>query len=130
MANLTRASTVNYDGSNPSLPKISGPVAGEAIAKGDWVYMKSDGKWWIATGAAANAAAKAKGMAMAAASANEAVSVAGPGWRWQYATGLTIGAQYFLGTAGLLADAATTGGDTVLAYAVSATDIVVTGVQN
>lgn len=129
MANLTRITTPRWDGSNPSLPKVTGLLAGEAIAQGDLVYLKSDGKWWIATGAAATAPALAVGMAMLPASVGEAVTVALPGWRWQYSTGLTPGARYFLGTAGLLADAATTGGDAPIAIALSATDILLTGIQ-
>ncbi len=131
MANLTRISLPDFDSHNPAQSsKITSAVAGEAIAKGDLVYMASSGKWMKATGAAADALAKTKGMAMTTASTNEAVTVCGPGWRWNYSTGLTPGAQYFLGTAGLLADAATTGGSSVIAFAVSATDIQITGVQN
>lgn len=129
MANLTRISAPRFDASNPSLPKLTGLVAGEAIAAGDLLYIKSDGKLWIATGAAATAPALAVGMAALAASAGEAVTCLMAGWRWQYSTGLTIGARYFVGTAGLLADAATTGGDVAIAIAVSATDIILVGVQ-
>jgi hypothetical protein len=132
MAEITRVAAPSFDSSNPSLKKTTGPVAGEAIAAGDWCYMKSDGKWWKATGAAATAPAKAKGMAALDASAGEAVTILGVGWRWKYGAGLTPGAQYFLsGTVpGGLADAASVGGTAVLAFAVSDTDIEVTGVQN
>lgn len=130
MANLTRVAAPRFDSSNPSLRKLTGLVAGEAIAAGDLLYIKSDGKAWIATGAAATAPAQAIGMAALAASVNEAVTILGPGWRWQYSTGLTPGVRYFVGTAGLLGDAATTGGTTAVAHAVSATDIVFDAVQN
>ena len=131
MANLARIAAPDFDSSNPATTnKITGMLAGELLAKGDAVYMKSDGRWWKATGAAADALAKMKGLAGTAASAGEAVTVVGPGWRWKYGAGLTPGAQYFLGTAGLLGDAATTGGTSVVAVAVSDTDILLTGVQN
>ncbi len=129
MANLTRISAPSFDGKNPSFD-IEAGIAGEVVAAGDLVYLKSDGKWWIATGAALTAPAKAKGMVAVDASAGEACTVLFPGCRWNYGTGLTPGAQYFLGTAGLLADAATTGGTSVIAFAISATDIKFTDVQN
>lgn len=131
MANLTRTTTPRWDGSNPSLSKLTGLLAGEAIAQGDLLYVKSDGKLWIATGAAATAPALAVCMAMLPASAGEAVTGAflTGNWRWNYSTGLTPGARYFVGTAGLLADAATTGGDWPVAIAVSATDIVTVAMQ-
>lgn len=129
MANLTRIAAPRFDASNPSLLKITGLVAGEAIAAGDLCYIKSDGKAWIGTGAAATAPALVVGMAALSASVSEAVTLLCAGWRWQYSTGLTPGARYFLGTAGLLADAATTGGDAAIAIAVSATDIILVGMQ-
>jgi hypothetical protein len=132
MAEITRIAAPSFDSSNPALKKTSGFLAGEDVLAGDWVYMKSDGKWWKATGAAATAPAKGKGMVALDAKANEACTVLGAGWRWNYGTGLTPGAQYFISgaVAGGLADAASTGGTTSVAFAVSATDIEITGVQN
>jgi hypothetical protein len=132
MANLTRTSAPDFDGHNPAIVKISDRKAGVALTKGDLVYLHTDGTWLLGTGAADNAAAKVFGIAMAAASLGEAVTVGllGGGWRWKYSSGLTIGARYFLGTAGLLADAATTGGTTVLAIALSATDVIFVGIEH
>jgi len=132
MAEITRVAAPSFDSADPTLEKYTGFVAGEDVLAGDLVYMKSDGKWWKATGAAANAAAKAKGMVGLDQKAGEAVTVLRPGCRWNYGTGLTPGAQYFLsGTvAGGLADAASTGGTSVVAFALSATDIALTGEQN
>lgn len=97
--------------------------AGEAIAAGDACYVKSDGKLWKSTGAAANAAAVVDGFALSAAAAGEALTVA-HGVRLEYGSGLTPGAGYFLSAnAGLLADAASTGGTVVVARAVDATRI-------
>ncbi len=130
MANLTRIAAPSFDSSNPALHKLTGLLAGEVIAAGDLIYINADGKAYKADGAAATAPAKAVGMAALAASLGAALTILGPGWRWQYATALTPGARYFVGTTGLLGDAATTGGTTAVAYAVSATDLVFSAIQN
>jgi hypothetical protein len=99
--------------------QINGLVAGETIAAGDVVYIKSDGKVWRATGAAANAAAVARGVVLDAAVAGDGVTVH-RGVMLNYGTGLTPGATLFLSgaTAGALADAASTGDTVGIAYAV------------
>lgn len=127
MAVITRIATCSPDGSNPWLPQVADKVAGEALEAGHAVYLKSDGKWWKADGTAATAPAKFRGVVAKAASANCPITVLGPGWRiGGYAAGMTVGASYFVSTtAGALADAATTGGTTAVAYAVSATDIII-----
>jgi hypothetical protein len=106
--------------------KCTGLIAGEAIAAGDAVYIKSDGKVWRATGAAVAPAAVVRGFALIAAQVGEAVTFA---WdvRLRYGAALTPGASYYLsGTnPGGLADAASTGGTVAVAYAVDATRIYV-----
>ncbi len=97
--------------------KLSGHLAGEAIAEGDALYLHTDGRLYRATGAVANAAARVRGFAQKAASAGEAVT----GYRnvrMRYGTGMTPGVPLYLsGTvAGGLADAASTGGTTPVAY--------------
>lgn len=102
--------------------QINGLVAGEAIVRGDVVYIKNDGKVWKATGAAANAAAAARGVVLMAAAVGDGVTVL-RGVSMNYSAGtLTPGASYFLsGTvAGGLADAASTGGTAEIAYALDA----------
>jgi len=99
-------------------------TAGEAIGAGDICYVKAaDGLVYRATGAAANEAARAWGIAARAAASGEPVTI----YRdveFHYGSGLTIGAAYYVSaTAGALADAASTGGTTVVARAVSATRI-------
>ena len=110
----------------PASQRINELLAGEAIAAGDLLYIKSDGKLWKATGAAANAAALVIGMAAAAASSGEAVT---PYWGvcFRYGSGLTPGTRYYLSgaTAGGLADAASTGGTVAVAIAVDDTRIFV-----
>jgi len=114
----------------PSLATVLPPasnkltlIAGEAIAAGDCVYIKSDGLFWLSTGAAATAPAVVDGFALSAAAAGEAVTAAW-GVRLEYGSGLTPGAPYYLSaTAGALADAASTGGTVVIARAVDATRI-------
>lgn len=131
MADLTRIASPSFDGANPALPKITGLVAGEALTIGDLVYIKSDGKVWKTVGSAATAPAKAVGMVGLDCSVNEACTILARGWRWNYSTGLTPGAKYYVsGTAGLLSDVATTGGTTPVAFAITATDIYFSDFQN
>lgn len=101
---------------------LAGLLAGEAIGAGLACYIKSDGKVWLATGAAANAAAKVYGFAAQAASSGEAVTLV---WdvRLRYGAGMTPGTQLFLSTGGTLVDAATTGGTAPIGVVVDATRI-------
>jgi hypothetical protein len=104
--------------------KVSGLKAGEAIAAGDFVYVKSDGKVWLANGTAATAPARVRGIATIAAPVGEAVTFM---WdvNFRYGAGLTPGADYYLSAAtpGGLSDVATTGGVNPIAYAVDDTRI-------
>ena len=107
----------------PANHKHTGLYAGEALAAGDLGYIKSDGKVWRSTGAAANAAAVVDGMVAMPAAVGEACTLIF-GCTVQYGSGLTPGAGYFLSaTAGALADAASTGGTVVIARAIDATRI-------
>ena len=124
MADLTLAS-VAVDASNAmfarNLPDL---VAGEALTAGNAVYIKSDGKIWKSNGTASNAASAFVGIVAKDYAVGRAVTVFGIGARFRYSTGLTPGARYFVSaTAGLLADAASTGGTLPVARAVTATDI-------
>lgn len=123
MAQIAKSGTPSLASVTTQLTSMSGLVAGEAIAAGDACYIKSDGKLWLATGTAANAAAKVYGFACQAASVGEACTVA---WsvRFRYGAGLTPGAQVFLSaTAGTLSDVATTGGTAPIGVVVDATRI-------
>lgn len=128
MAELSKSGTPSLATVQPGAEhQINGLVAGEAIAAGDFVYIKAaDGKVWKATGAAANAAAVARGIVLQAAAAGDAVTVL-RGVSVRYGAGLTPAASYYLsGTvAGGLADAASTGGTSEIAYAIDATRIFV-----
>jgi hypothetical protein len=107
--------------------QLSGLIAGEAIAAGDACYIKAaDGKVWLATGAAANAAAQVDGFAAKNYAAGQGVTLLYD-VHFGYGSGLTIGALYYLSgtTAGGLVDAASTGGTTWIAKAVDATRIYV-----
>lgn len=122
MAEVTRTGTPTVSTPYPGKEHfVVGLLAGEAIAGGDACYIKSDGKVWKATGAAANAAAKVMGFATKAADAGEAVTLAhhlniayGPNVT---GTPSEEGAELFLsGTVpGGLADAASTGGTAAIA---------------
>lgn len=93
---------------------ISGYVAGEIIAAGDFCYKKAaDGKIWKATGAAANEAAGAWGMSLDDAAVGDAVTLV---CRVKVGYKPLVGgnpaptnALLYLSTAGGLQDAASTG---------------------
>lgn len=108
----------------PQSSQIAGLLAGEAIAAGDACYIKSDGKVWLSTGAAANAAAKVRGFAAEACAVGEAVTLFFH-VVFRYGAGLTPGADLFLSgaTAGALADTASTGGTAPIGYVIDATRV-------
>lgn len=124
MANIAKSGTPSCSSVVPSPnQRLSGLIAGEAIAAGDACYVKSDGKIWLSTGTAVNAAAKVRGFAFAAATVGEAVTLV---WdvNFRYGAGLAPGTAIFLSaTAGAIADAATTGGTGELGYVVDATRV-------
>jgi len=124
MADVAKSGTPSLATATTQVNSLSGLLAGEALAAGDACYIKSDGKVWKATGAAANAAARVFGYACAAASVGEAVTLA---WdvRFRYGAGLTPGANVYLSgaTAGALADAASIGGIEPIGQVVDATRI-------
>src|SRR6476661_6743713 len=96
MSAVTKAGTPSLSSLlPPANNKISGLLAGEAIAAGDACYIKSDGKVWRSTGAAANAAADVDGFAAAAAAVNQPVTLVYD-CALQYGSGLTPGAKYYL----------------------------------
>lgn len=102
---------------------ISGLLAGEAIDAGDPCYIASSGLVMKSSGAAANAAAKVRGYAAKAASSGEAVTLIFD-VNIRYGSGMTPGADVYLGaTAGVLSDAATTGGVEPIGFVVDATRI-------
>lgn len=110
----------------PASNKLTGKLAGEAIAAGDACYIRSDGKLYLSTGAAANAAAQVDGFAAEAAAANEAVTLL-YGVHIRYGSALTPGVKLYLsGTvSGGLADAASLGGTGWVAKVVDAERIYV-----
>ena len=124
MALITRSATARVDASSAQFaPQISGDyLAGEDLDAAAPCYIKaSDGKIYMSNGTAANEAAKFDGMTPRSYKAGEAVTLYGPGTKFEYATGMTIGADLFVGaTAGRLDTAATTGGTTAIARAITA----------
>jgi hypothetical protein len=91
-------------------------TAGEDIAAGDPMYIKSDGLWWRSNGTAATAPAKVQGWATVAAKAGSPVTGY---WNVHLAYGpstATPGASLFVSaTLGQLDTAATTGGTAAVA---------------
>lgn len=125
MADIAKSGTPSLSSVLPGQDKtISGLLAGEAIAAGDACYIKSDGKVWKATGAAANAAAKVDGFAATAAPVGEAVTLVFD-VNFYYGSGMTPGARIYLSgaTAGAIADAASTGGTAPVGFVVDATRV-------
>lgn len=124
MAEVTKTGTPTVSTPYPGPEHRLTLIAGEAIAAGDACYIKNDGKAWLATGAAANAAAKVFGFALGVASAESPVTL-GRGVNIAYGpnvggTPSAEGAELFLsGTvAGGLADAASTGGTAAIAVVI------------
>lgn len=123
MADIAKSGTPSLASVTTQVNSLSGLKAGEAIAAGDACYIKSDGLAWKSTGAAANAAAQVYGYACQAASVGEAVTLAYD-VRFRYGSGMTPGTKIFLSaTAGLIGDAATTGGTAPIGVVVDATRV-------
>lgn len=108
----------------PQSQQIAGLLAGEAITAGMPCYIKgSDGKIYMSIGTAANAAAKVDGWAAETVAIGEAVTLFFD-VNFRYGAGLTPGTRVYVGaTAGILADAATTGGTAPVGFVVDATRI-------
>lgn len=130
MATLTRGTGVDVPSlattvHDPGPHQIHGRAAADLTA-GDMVYLTSTGTLAKADGTAATAPALSVGMVPKAYKSGEkAVAYAGVEFKYA-ASGLTIGARYYVSaTAGSLDDAATTGGTVPVAFAVSATNIFV-----
>jgi hypothetical protein len=125
---VTKSATASIDVSTGVVNfPLTGLVAGEDIALCDLVYIKSDGKIWRATAAAANAAAKAIGIAPRAAKAGQPITVfPGPNQvvRYSDAGFGTPGVLLFVGeTAGALSSIATTGDAVGFAQVVDSSNI-------
>lgn len=124
MADIAKSGTPSPSTVTTQFNSLAGLIAGEAIAAGDACYIKSDGKAWKSTGAAANAAAQVYGYACQAATVNEAVTLAYD-VRFRYGAGMTPGTKVFLSgaVAGAIADAASTGGTAPIGVVVDATRV-------
>lgn len=110
------------------IPASLGLVAGEALLAAAPCYIKaSDGKVYMSNGTGANEAAEIDGFTGKSYAAGEPVTLWGRGVIFEYGTGLTPGATYYIGaTAGRLDTAATTGDAVGVARSISATHIRVT----
>lgn len=127
MALLTRASYASMDAASGGYaPQISdGLVAGADLDVAAPCYIKaSDGKVYMSNGTAATEPAKFDGFTARAVKSGQPVTLFGTGAKFEYGTGLTPGATYYIGTtAGRLSDAATTGDAVGVARAVTSTMI-------
>ena len=114
MALVTRVAQASMDASTGMFaPQITGNLyAGEALDVAAACYIKAaDGKVYMSNGTAANEAAKFDGFTPRACAIGEPVTLFGVGARFRYGSGLTVGADLFVGaTAGRLDTAPTAGG--------------------
>ena len=124
MATLVKSGTPSLASALPDASqKITGLLAGEAIAVGDVCYIAAAGTIFRSNGTAATAPAKCHGMAVVAAAIGEAVTLIHD-VNVRYGATLTPGARYYVSaTAGALDDAATIGGTSPVAFAIDATRI-------
>ena len=125
MAEIAKSGTPSIATVNPcSAHRLTGLLAGEAIAAGDACRIHTDGKVYKATGAAADASARVNGWAAGAAASGESVTLYHD-VNYHYGAALVPGTPYYLsGTvAGGIADAASTGGTVPIAFAMDATRI-------
>lgn len=128
MALLTRVTDASLDASTGMFAQqVTGLVAGENLDLAAACYIKaSDGKVYMCNATAATEPAKCYGFVPRAAVAGQPVTLYGVGARFRYGSGLTPGAQYFVGaTAGRLDTAATVGDAVGVAFAIDTTDIMV-----
>jgi hypothetical protein len=124
LATLVKSGTPSLASALPDASqKITGLLAGEAIAVGDVCYIAAAGTIFRSNGTAATAPAKCDGMAVVAAAIGEAVTLIHD-VNVRYGATLTPGARYYVSaTPGALDDAATTGGTAPVAFAIDATRI-------
>ncbi len=125
MATVAKSGQVTLSTAAPDAEhSVSGLFAGEALTAGDACYIKtSDGKVWRSTGTAANAAAVVDGYAPGDCPVGEAISLY-YGVRFRYGAALSPGSFVYLSaSAGLLDDAATTGGTAPIGRVIDATRI-------
>lgn len=103
---------------------ITGLVAGEALAAFDACYIKSDGKAWLATAAAADAKGYVRGYAARAVAAGQPITLFRE-CRVRYGASLTPGANVFLSSAtpGALQDTAGAHAPNAIGYCVDDTRI-------
>jgi hypothetical protein len=110
------------------IPASLGKVSGEALLTAAPCYIKeSDGLVYMCNGTAANEAAELDGWTGKSYAVGEPVTLWGRGVIFEYGTGLTPGADLYIGTtAGRLDTAATAGDGVGVARCISATHIRVT----
>lgn len=107
------------------IPASLGLLAGEDLLAAAPCRIHSDGKVYMSNGTAANAAASVHGWTGKSYKSGEPVTLWRAGVIFEYGSGLTPGATYYVGTtAGRLDDAATTGDATGVALAINSTHII------
>jgi hypothetical protein len=125
MADIAKSGTPSLCSVEPQQgDSITGLVAGEALGAFDACYIKSDGKAWKATAAAADVKVYVRGYAARAVAAGAPITLYRE-CRASYGAAMTPGANVYLSaaTAGALADAASENAPHALGYVVDATRV-------
>lgn len=109
---VTKSANASMDATTGMIaPQSSNDILGEDVTSpATPLEMRSDGKLWKASGAAADSHARIYGWSTRAAKAGMSMTTVGVGTIFKYSDeGLTPGAIYFLGTGGTLSSTASTG---------------------
>jgi hypothetical protein len=129
MALITRSASASMDISTAQFaPQLPGLTAGEALTPCSPCYIDTDGLVYLSNGTANDKEAQIAGFTphRSYVSGEGGVTLFGEGTRYKYGTGLTPGAQLYLGATNGRLDGAATVGDAVgCARVVSTTDIVI-----
>lgn len=126
MAAVAKSAKASFDASTGMIgAQLTGLIAGEDIPSAVMpCQIKADGKVWKASGAAADANAVIAGWSTRKAKAGQPITLWGAPSVAKYADGtLTPGAKLYLGAAGALDTAATTGDAVGIAQAIDDSNI-------
>ena len=136
MAVVAKVTSPSIDANQAHQVAAGNLYAGEDLAAVSPCYIKgSDGKVYMSDGVASNEAAKFHGFVARETKQNEPVTLFGTGSRFKYSSGMTPGATLYIAAsdaytdAGNLQTTAATGDSKGTAFAVNATDIVVSRVD-
>jgi hypothetical protein len=122
---VVKSANASPDGSTAMVaPQVSHLILGEDVGAITPLQIKTDGKLWKASGAAADANAVLAGWSARAGKAGQTCTILGLGLVAKYADEtLTPGQKLYLGTGGTLSSTASTGDAVGIAQAVDTSNI-------